>query len=135
VGGAKEAIAELEKAITPSPTDIALFMWHYWAGLAALHLGDHQGALDSLRKSFQANRQHDNTLRLLAVAFADAGLEAEARQKVKEFLQLRPDATLDDWKRPNARKYPEVEARRAHIRATLERLGVPERRVQAASKP
>ena len=81
VGKADEAIAEIQKAIALSPTDITLYMWTYWAGLAALHLGDHQGALDWLRKSHQANRAHDNTLRLMAVALADAGREAEARRE------------------------------------------------------
>ena len=135
VGRADEAIAEIQKAIALSPTDITLYMWYYFAGLASLHLGDHQGALDWLRKSHQANRAHDNTLRLMAVALADAGREAEAREKIKEFLKLRPHATLDDWKRPNDRAHPAVAAPREHFRATLQRLGVPESNVHAAAKP
>ena len=135
VGKADEAIAEIHKAIALSPTDITLYMWTYWAGLAALHQGDHQGALDWLRKSHQANRAHDNTLRLMAVALADAGREAEAREKIKEFLKLRPDATLDDWKRPNDRAHPAVAAPREHFRAALQRLGVPEAKTKAGHVP
>jgi DNA-binding winged helix-turn-helix (wHTH) protein/tetratricopeptide (TPR) repeat protein len=135
VGKYEEAIAELQKAIQASPTDISLYMWHYWSGLAAVHRGDAKGALDALRQSHQTNRQHDNTLRLMAVALADDGDEDKARQKVQEFLKLRPTATLDDWKRPNARSNPAVAERRAQIRATLKRLGVPESTVQAAARP
>jgi DNA-binding winged helix-turn-helix (wHTH) protein/tetratricopeptide (TPR) repeat protein len=135
VGKYEEAIAELQKAIQASPTDISLYMWHYWSGLAAVHRGDAKGALEALRQSHQANRQHDNTLRLMAVALADDGDEEKARQKVQEFLKLRPTATLDDWKRPNARSNPAVAERREQIRATLKRLGVPESTVQAAARP
>jgi DNA-binding winged helix-turn-helix (wHTH) protein/tetratricopeptide (TPR) repeat protein len=135
VGRPEEAITEVQKAIALSPTDISLYMWYYFAGLAAVHQGDHQGALEWLRKSHQANRAHDNTFRLMAVAYADAGQEDKAGEMVREFLKMRPDATLDDWKRPNARSHPAVIAPRERIRATLQRLGVPEGKVQAAAKP
>lgn len=135
VGQPKEAIDQIKKAIALSPTDFALYNWYYFAGLAALHLGDHEGALDWLRKSHQANRANDNTLRLMAVALADAGREDEARKKIGEFLKARPGATLDDWRRPNWNSHPEVAARRERIRATLQRLGVPEAKLQAASTP
>ena len=132
IGKPEHAIAEIERAIKMSPTDISLYTWWYWAGLAALHLSDHEGALNRLLRSLQANPSHDNTLRLMAVALADAGREEEARKKVEEFLRARPGATLDDWRRPNWDGHPEVTARREHIRATLKRLGVPEAKQQAA---
>jgi DNA-binding winged helix-turn-helix (wHTH) protein/tetratricopeptide (TPR) repeat protein len=135
VGKAEEAIAEVQKAIALSPTDLSIYMWYYFAGLAAVHAGDHEGALAWLRKSHQANRLHDNTFRLMAVAYADAGQDQKAREMVREFLKMRPDATLDDWRRPNARSHPAVVAPRERIRATLQRLGVPESKVQAASRP
>ncbi len=135
VGKHDEAIAELQKAIEASPTDISLYMWYYWQGLAAVHQGNGKGALEALRQSHQANRQHDNTFRLMALAYAYDDQEEKAREMVREFLKMRPTATLDDWKRPNARSNPAVAARREHMRATLKRLGVPESTVQAAAKP
>jgi DNA-binding winged helix-turn-helix (wHTH) protein/tetratricopeptide (TPR) repeat protein/TolB-like protein len=135
IGKPAQAIAEIERAIEMSPTDIALYTWCYWAGLAALHNSDHVGALNWLLRSLQANPSHDNTLRLMAVALADAGREEEARKKIGEFLKARPGATLDDWRRPNWNNHPEVTARRERIRATLKRLGVPEHKLQSASKP
>ena len=133
IGQPGQAVAEIERAIEMSPTDIALYTWCYWAGLAALHNGDHAGALNWLQKSLQVNPSHDNTLRLMAVALADAGREEEAQQTIQKFLKARPGATLDDWRRPNWDSHPQVTARRERIRATLKRLGVPETRQQAAS--
>jgi tetratricopeptide (TPR) repeat protein len=135
VGKYDEAIAELQKAIEASPTDISLYMWYYWQGLAAVHQGDGKGALEALRHSHQANRQHDNTFRLMAVAYAYDGEEDKAREMIKAFLKMRPTATLDDWKRPNARSNPAVVEPRERMRATLKHLGVPESTVQAASRP
>jgi DNA-binding winged helix-turn-helix (wHTH) protein/tetratricopeptide (TPR) repeat protein len=133
IGKPEQAIAEIERAIEMSPTDISLYTWYYWAGLAALHLSDHEGALNWLLRSLQANPSHDNTLRLMAVALADAGREEEARKKIEEFLKARPGARLDDWRRPNWNSHPDVTARRERIRATLMRLGVPEAKQQAVS--
>jgi DNA-binding winged helix-turn-helix (wHTH) protein/tetratricopeptide (TPR) repeat protein len=136
VGQAERAIAEFKKAIEANPTDVSPHMWYYWAGLAALHLPNrHAEAMMWLEKSHAANPHFDNTFRLMAVALDDAGQEEAARRKVIEFLNLRPSATLDDWKMPNARSHPEVAERRAHIRATLKRLGVPEAHAQAVSRP
>jgi tetratricopeptide (TPR) repeat protein len=135
VGKPEEAIEELEKTIQMSPTDISLYMWRYWAGLAALHIPDPERALQLLRASHSANPRHDNTLRLMAVTLADLGRGQEAREKVKEFLAMRPEATLDDWKRPNSRVHPKVAERREHIRATLKRLGIPEGPQQRAARP
>ena len=134
IGKPEQAIPEIERAIAMSPTDISLYTWYYWAGLAALHLSDHAGALNWLQKSLQVNPSHDNTLRLMAVALADAGREEEARQTIQKFLMARPGATLDDWRRPNWDSHPEVTVRRGRIRAILKRLGVPEDKLQSASK-
>jgi tetratricopeptide (TPR) repeat protein len=135
IGKPAQAIAEIEKAIEMSPTDISLYTWYYWAALAALHVSDHERALTWLQRSFQINPSHDNTLRLMAVALAYAGRDDDARKKVAEFLKVRPGATLDDWRRPNWDSHPEVTARRERMRATLKRLGIPEVRQQAAFTP
>lgn len=92
-------------------------------------------ALAFLQASYQANSSYENTLRLMAVALADLGREEKALEKVKEFLKLRPQATLDDWKRPNSRSHPHVAERREHMRATLKRLGVPESGQHASARP
>lgn len=133
IGQPEQAVTEIERAIEMSPTDISLYTWYYWAGLAALHSSDHAGALKWLQTSLNINRSHDNTLRLMAVALAYAGQEEEARKKIEQFLKARPGDTLDDWRRPNWDSHPEVTARRQRMRATLKRLGVPESEPPTAS--
>jgi DNA-binding winged helix-turn-helix (wHTH) protein/tetratricopeptide (TPR) repeat protein len=135
MGKPEEAIGHLEKAIKMSPTDISRYWWLYWQGLAALHIPDPERALRFLQDSYSANSRYENTLRLMAVALADLGQEAKARETVKEFLSLRPEATLDDWKRPNSTSHAKMAEHRERMRATLKRLGVPEGRQQAAAKP
>jgi len=135
VGRPEEAITELEQVIQASPTDLSLYWWRYFEGLAALHIPDPERALAFLQASYQANSSYENTLRLMAVALADLGREEKALEKVKEFLKLRPQATLDDWKRPNSRSHPHVAERREHMRATLKRLGVPESGQHASARP
>ena len=125
VGSANEAIGHIEKAIAISPTDSVRYMWCYWAGLASLHVGDHGAALDWLRRSYQANRAYDNTLRLMAIAHAYAGEETEARAKMNEFLELRPGFTLSGSKQANSSRHPLVAVQRARMLATMKWLGVP----------
>jgi hypothetical protein len=92
-------------------------------------------ALTWFGTSHAHNSQHDNTLRLWAVALADAGQDDEAREKVQMFLKLRPKATLDDARAAHLRLPSEVAKVREHIRDTLKRLGVPEGKVKAAASP
>jgi len=135
LGRAHETVALIERAITISPTDAALDFWCFWAGMAALYVGDNEAALEWLRRSHQANRAYDNTLRLMAVALARTGRDAEARAKVAEFMKLQPQFTVDGyWHRPREQN-PVVAQQRAHIAATLRQLGVPEVKSQRASAP
>ncbi len=133
VGKFEDAIEELEKVVQASPTDISLYWWRYFEGLAALHIPDPERALRFFRESHSANPRYENTLRLMAVALAELDQEEAARKKLAEFLSLRPQATLDDWTRPNSRSNPRVAERRQHIQAVLRRLGMPETKPQAVS--
>jgi tetratricopeptide (TPR) repeat protein len=135
LGLAHETVTLIERAIAISPTDAALDFWCYWAGMAALYVGDNETALEWLRRSHQANRAYDNTLRLMAVALARTGREAEARAKVAEFLKLQPQFTVGGyWYRPRE-QHPVVARQRARIADTLRELGVPEGKRKRASAP
>ena len=134
-GLADETAAHVEKAIAISPTDFELYKWCYWAGLASLQIGDHAAALDWARRSYQANRAFDNTVRLMAIAYAYAGEESEARAKMSEFLTLRPGFTLADWQQANASRHSLVTEQRARMYEAMKRLGAPEGKVKAAARP
>jgi DNA-binding winged helix-turn-helix (wHTH) protein/tetratricopeptide (TPR) repeat protein/TolB-like protein len=122
----EEGLKYIKKAIDLSPTDFAVDTWLYWGGLAHLHLGDPERALEWFQEARAANRAHDNPLRMMAVALDRLGRKGEALEMVKKALQMRSDATVDDWTRPSSGRYPAVDARRADIRATLKALGMPE---------
>lgn len=134
-GLADEAVAHVEMAVAISPTDFELYKWCYWAGLASLHVGDHRAALDWARRSYQANRAYDNTVRLMAIAYAYAGEESEARTKMREFLTLRPGFTLADWQQANASRHALVTEQRTRMYEAMKRLGAPEGKLQAAAPP
>jgi DNA-binding winged helix-turn-helix (wHTH) protein/tetratricopeptide (TPR) repeat protein len=135
VGEPEKTAGLVQKALDINPNDFARYIWCYWAGLAALYMDQPGEALKWLRQSHEANRQYDNTLRLMAVAYAHAGDEKEALKKMDEFRRRRPDATLTDWRRPDAAPPPNIAKQRARIRETMKHLGLPEGRVKAASAP
>jgi DNA-binding winged helix-turn-helix (wHTH) protein/TolB-like protein len=136
LGLPQEAIADIDKAIALSPTDsAALFGWQLWAGQAALHAGDHKIALQRLLQAQQANHADHNILPSLAVAYAGLGQEGKARALIAEYLDKTPSFTLATWHQDNPRDHPVVGPQRDRIAATMKRLGVPEGKVKAASKP
>jgi tetratricopeptide (TPR) repeat protein len=132
--GQPEKTAELvQKALDINPDDFARYIWFFWAGVAALYMDQPEEALKWLRQSHEANSQYDNTLRLMAVAYAHAGDWEQAQRKMEEFRKLRPDATLADWKRPSWVRDPIIVKARAHIHETMKRLGLPEGKMPAVS--
>jgi DNA-binding winged helix-turn-helix (wHTH) protein/tetratricopeptide (TPR) repeat protein len=135
IGQPEKTLEHVQKALDLNPDDFARYIWLSWAGLAALYLDRPEEALKWLRQSHEANRQYDNTLRLMAVAHAHAGDETEAQKKMDEFRGKRPDATLADWARPGVVPHANIVKQRARIRETMKRLGLPEGRVQAAATP
>jgi DNA-binding winged helix-turn-helix (wHTH) protein/tetratricopeptide (TPR) repeat protein len=132
VGQPERTVELVQKALDINPDDFARYIWFSWAGLAALYMDQPDEALKWLRRSHEANRQYDNALRLMAVAYAHAGEEALARAMMKKFLKLRPEATLGDW---TGRPHPALAEQRARIAATMKRLGLPESVRHAATSP
>ena len=136
LGLVQEAIADIDKAIALSPTDsAALSEWHFWAGQAALHAGDHKTALQRLLEAQQANHADHNLLPWLAVAYAGQEQEGRARELIAEYLDETPGFTLSTWHQDNPRDHPVVGPQRDRIAATMKRLGVPEGKVKATSIP
>jgi DNA-binding winged helix-turn-helix (wHTH) protein/TolB-like protein len=134
LGLPREAIADIDKAIALSPTDLAaLSGWHFWAGQAALHAGDYKAALDRLLQAQQANQADDNILPWLAVAYAGLAQEGKARALMAEYLRKTPGFTLAAWSQDNPRDHPAVGPQRDRIASTMKRLGVPEGMMSAVS--
>jgi tetratricopeptide (TPR) repeat protein len=134
LGLPREAIADIDKAIALSPTDLAaLSGWHFWAGQAALHAGDYKTALDRLLQARQANHADDNILPWLAVAYAGLDQEGKARALMAEYLRKTPGFTLAAWSQDHPRDHPLVAFQRDRLASAMKRLGVPEGKMSAAA--
>jgi DNA-binding winged helix-turn-helix (wHTH) protein/TolB-like protein len=134
LGLPREAIADIDKAIALSPTDLAaLSGWHFWAGQAALHAGDYKTALDRLLQAQQANHADDNILPWLAVAYAGLEQEGKGRALMAKYLHKTPGFTLAAWNQDNPRDHAVVGPQRDRIASAMKRLGVPEGKMSAAS--
>lgn len=126
LGLAAEAIGHIERAMRLSPHDPDLFVWCFWAGQAALHIGDDEAAVKWLRQAIEMRPAFRNPVPWLAVALERLGREDEARRAFAEFRRERPDATIAQWDRAYDRHNPAVLAQRARIYESLRRLGLPE---------
>jgi DNA-binding winged helix-turn-helix (wHTH) protein/tetratricopeptide (TPR) repeat protein len=124
VGRSEDAIAHIQDAVRLSPTDQALFSWCYWAGMAAVHTGDYEAAVQWLLRSRQANRAYENTSIWLALAYAGLGKTEEAAPLVADFLAARPGFTVARWAPNPPHPNPIVSQQRTKIAAMLVGLGI-----------
>src|SRR5262245_4962579 len=132
VGRAHEAIAHIEEAIRLGPADPNRHLWYFRAGMAAVHTGEYETALQWLQKARQA-KGRENTVPWLAVAYAGLGREDEGRALINEHLRSGQRLTISEWNR----RYPlgngVLAEQRARIVAMLKQLGVPEGRTQTGA--
>jgi DNA-binding winged helix-turn-helix (wHTH) protein/TolB-like protein/Flp pilus assembly protein TadD len=133
VGRAEETLGHVETAIKLSPTDPFLYIWCFWAGQAALHLGDDETAARWLVRARQANRAYRNPMPWLAVAYAGLGREQEAQILMREYLANNQRFTVAAWKRYHPFGNGVLASQRARIAEKLHLLGVPEDRVKTGS--
>lgn len=135
VGRAGETIVHVETAIGLSPTDPGLHIWCFWAGQAALHIGDDKAAVHWLERAREADRTYRNPVPWLAVAYAGLGQENKARALMAEYLVAEPGFALSGWNRSHPRHNPVVAEQRARIETWLRELGAPAGKSLAASTP
>jgi tetratricopeptide (TPR) repeat protein len=135
IGRADETIADIETAISLSPTDPAIPGWYLWAGLAAVHLGNHEEGLRWLQKAHEADPAYDRPLLWFAVAEAGLGRWEKARATMAEYRAHHPDFTLAVWNEDYpSTHHPATAAQRKRISALLRELGVPEGEVRTGAR-
>jgi DNA-binding winged helix-turn-helix (wHTH) protein/tetratricopeptide (TPR) repeat protein len=133
LGQADEALADIEKAIALAPSEPSRHIWHYWAGMAALHAGKDEVALAWLLKAKRRGGSYYRFAFLhLAVAHALLGREAEGRDTLAVYRARWPALSLAGLERDLRAHNPAVSAQRERILAAARRLGVPEGPVKAA---
>ncbi len=94
IGCAEETEAHIVEALRLSPHDMWAYAWMHILGLAKLHLGSYEQAIEALLRSIQANRNYPFPNFLLAAAYAQLGLSEEASSAGKAGLELSPTFTI-----------------------------------------
>jgi adenylate cyclase len=127
LGMAEKAVERIDEAIRLSPTDwAALSWWQLWAGLAMLHGGHYESALDRLLQAEQANAANEDLPPWLALAYAGVGRQDKAHALMREYLRRKPGFTVVGWRREHWSDNAAVAAQRERIAVMLRDLGVPD---------
>src|SRR5271166_2013035 len=90
MGRAEETEAHNLEALHLGPRDKNAYIWMNTAGMAKLHLGSYEQAVEWFRRSVEANRNFPAPNLNLATAFALLGRLDEAHAAVKAGLALNP---------------------------------------------
>lgn len=98
------AVAETEHAMRLSPLDPHRFLYEAHCAGAHLSAGNYGRAIELAESSRRANRCHSSTLRILTVAYWEAGRKDEARKTALEVLKNEPTLTVGGYlkRSPNA---------------------------------
>jgi TolB-like protein/DNA-binding SARP family transcriptional activator len=96
------AIEEINKAIALSPYDPLMYAFSSIASIAYLSAGQYERAIECALRSLRENRTYTASHRLLVIALALSGREAEAGASVQRLLELEPGLTVAGFRR----RYP-----------------------------
>jgi TolB-like protein len=126
LGRARETRAHVAEAIRLSPRDPLLFLWHFFLGVADIHLGRVVHALESLRKSVEINPKWGLSQFVLAGALGLAGLLAEAAEVCAVARRLAPNFTIAKFRAEAVSDNLLYLAQREHFCEGLRLAGAPE---------
>jgi TolB-like protein len=123
---ARETRAHVAEAMRLSPRDPLLFLWHFFLGVADIHLGRAVQALKSLRKSVEINPNWGLSQFVLAGALGLAGQLAEAAEVCAVAQRLAPNFTIAKFRAEAVSDNPAYLAQREHFCEGLRLAGAPE---------
>jgi TolB-like protein len=126
LGRARETRAHVAEAMRLSPRDPLLFLWHFFIGVADIHLGRMAHALESLRKSVEINPKWGLSQFVLAGALGLAGLLAEAAEVCAVAQRLAPNFTIAKFRAEAVSDNLVYRAQREHFCEGLRLAGAPE---------
>lgn len=126
VGQPEKAVAAVEQAIRLSPRDPGMAIWQNFLGIAYLHTGQYQKALDALRRSISIDPRNAYGTLFLASAYAHTGAEAEARLALSEALRMAPGLTIGRLRQLEPSRDPAFVAQRMRIYEGLRKAGLPD---------
>jgi TolB-like protein/cytochrome c-type biogenesis protein CcmH/NrfG len=126
VGRAGEAEAHVREALRLSPGGPLASHCLAWAGFAKCFLGEHEAAVEWLRKSIDANHNNPLVYFYLAASLAHLGRLDEARREVKAGLADNPKFTLRRFRAGANSDNAVYLAQRERIIEGMRLAGVPE---------
>ena len=126
LGRARETRAHVAEAMRLSPRDPLLFLWHFFIGVADIHLGRMVHALESLRKSVEINPNWGLSQFVLAGTLGLAGLLAEAAEVCAVAQRLAPNFTIAKFRAEAVSDNLVYLAQREHFCEGLRLAGAPE---------
>ncbi|HVK31923.1 MAG TPA: tetratricopeptide repeat protein [Burkholderiaceae bacterium] len=124
LGRPDEALAATERATHLSPRDPQLSLWQMFEGVALLHLGRHEAAVEALAKAVAGNPKSAFARLFLASALGNTGRTDEAGIQVKELLRLRPGFTLSHFRSREPSSESRFLAQRQQVYQGLRRAGL-----------
>jgi len=126
LGRAEETQTHVAEAFRISPTDGATFLWNNIAGLAKLHLGADEEAVDLFRRAIDVSRNYPLNHFYNAAALARLGRQGEAEAEAKAGLALAPKFTVANFRGALESDNPTYLAQRDQIMEGMLRAGLPE---------
>lgn len=125
MGKSAELFPHVETAIRLSPRDPDMYIWLFWIGHAHTHLAHWDEALEWCNRSVAL---HPTWLAYadIAAAYAWKGRDADARNAMTAFLQLRPNFTVKQWANLRFSDDPTFLKEYALITEGLRKAGLPE---------
>ena len=134
LGRAEEALADIERALRLKTSDAAIHVWHCWAGMAALHAGRNEEALEWLLKAHKDRPHYALPVPLLAIAYAENGRDAEGRALIAEHRTRAASFNIQSWRRDYPDQNSGVAKQRQRMADILRRLGVPNEGLQTGAR-
>lgn len=116
----------VQQGIRLSPRDPFLVYWLLYIGVAQLHQGQDQAALETFQRAIDADPGFPSSYGWLAAAYVFTGREAEAREPMERWLRAAPWMTLTRYKALEQSDHPAYMAQRPRIYAAWRKLGMPE---------
>jgi tetratricopeptide (TPR) repeat protein len=116
---------ELE-ALRVSPRDTEANVWVAYIGLAKLHLGAYEEALDFYRRAKELNPNYATGRFNMATVLVELGRLDDARAEVQAGLSLNPGFTIRRYRAGAQSDNPVFLKRRERIIEAMRKAGVPE---------
>jgi adenylate cyclase len=121
LGEPHKAIEYFQEAMRLSPFYPAWYLYHL--GLAYHLTGQHEKAIETLKKAVERTPSSIYTHPRLAMIYSDLGRVQEAQAEAAEVLRIDPEFRIEGWAKANPFKDPAIVEHRKEL---LRKAGLPE---------